>query len=89
MTEIESFLATVAISKRSRWWVMMRFTPIMGHEIGQARAEELANVVAKSSEIIECGRRAAANMPSILAGHERLKARQVAPQTPQVAAQTI
>lgn len=75
--------------------IMMRCTRIMGHEIGQARAEESANVVvtptlgkismlefAKSPEIIECGRRAAeANLPAILAGYERLKARQVAPQT--------
>ena len=74
--------------------IMMRCTRIMGHEIGQARAEESANVVvtptlgkismlefAKSPEIIECGRRAAeANLPAILAGYERLKARQVAPQ---------
>jgi len=74
--------------------IMMRCTRIMGHEIGQARAEESANVVvtptlgsismlefAKSSEIIECGRRAAAaNLPAILAGYERLKGRQVVPQ---------
>ena len=72
--------------------VMMRCTRIMGHEIGQARAEESANVVVtptlgsitmldfgKSSEIIECGRRAAAaNMPAIMAGYERLKVRQAA-----------
>jgi NTE family protein len=69
--------------------VMLRCTRIMGHEIGQARAEESANVVVtptlgsitmldfgKSSEIIECGRRAAvANMPAIMAGYERLKVR--------------
>ena len=36
----------------------------------------------KSSEIIECGRRAAAaNMPAIMAGYERLKVRQAAAQT--------
>jgi NTE family protein len=72
--------------------IMMRCTRIMGHEIGQARAEESANVVitpllgsismlefAKSTEIIECGRRAAAaNLPAILAGYERLKMRPVA-----------
>ena len=75
--------------------IMMRCTRIMGHEIGQARAEESANVVvtpilgsismlefARSSEIIECGRRAAAsNLPAILGGYERLKARQVAQHT--------
>jgi len=72
--------------------VMLRCTRIMGHEIGQARAEESANVVvtpklgkitmldfAKSPEIIECGRRAAVeNMPAILAGYERMKGRPVA-----------
>ena len=69
--------------------VMLRCTRIMGHEIGQARAEESANIVvtptlgkitmldfARSSEIIECGRRAAeANLPAIMAGYERLKPR--------------
>jgi NTE family protein len=72
--------------------VMLRCTRIMGHEIGQARAEESANIVvtpllgkitmlefARSPEIIECGRRAAvANMPAIMAGYERLKVRQAA-----------
>jgi len=72
--------------------VMLRCTRIMGHEIGQARAEESANVVVtptlgsismldfgKSAEIIECGRRAAAaNLPAILAGYERLKVRHAA-----------
>jgi NTE family protein len=75
--------------------IMLRCTRIMGHEIGQARAEESANVVVtptlgtlqmldfgKSEEIIECGRKAAqANMPAILAGYERLKVRRVAAQT--------
>jgi NTE family protein len=75
--------------------IMLRCTRIMGHEIGQARAEESANVVVtptlgtlqmldfgKSTEIIDCGRKAAqANMPAILAGYERLKVRQVAAQT--------
>lgn len=72
--------------------IMLRCTRIMGHEIGQARAEESANVVvtptlgkitmldfARSPEIIECGRRAAeANLPAIIAGYERLKQRQSA-----------
>jgi NTE family protein len=75
--------------------VMMRCTRIMGHEIGQARAEESADMVVtptlgritmldfgKSSEIIECGRRAAqANMPAIMAGYERLKVRHAAAKT--------
>jgi NTE family protein len=75
--------------------IMMRCTRIMGHEIGQARAEESANVVVtptlgditmldfrKSPEIIECGRRAAdANLPAIMTGYERIKTRQVAQQT--------
>ena len=75
--------------------VMLRCTRIMGHEIGQARAEESANVVVtpilgklqmldfgKCEEIIDCGRKAAeANMPAILAGYERLKVRQAAAQT--------
>jgi NTE family protein len=72
--------------------VMLRCTRIMGHEIGQARAEESANVVVtpilgklqmldfgKSEEIIDCGRKAGeANMPAILAGYARLKVRQAA-----------
>jgi NTE family protein len=75
--------------------IMLRCTRIMGHEIGQARAEDSANVVltptlgtlqmldfGKSEEIIDCGRKAAqANMPAILAGYERLKVRQAAAQT--------
>ena len=75
--------------------VMLRCTRIMGHEIGQARAEESANVVVtptlgklqmldfgKCEEIIDCGRKAGvANMPAILAGYERLKVRQAAAQT--------
>ena len=36
----------------------------------------------RSPEIIECGRRAAAeNLPAILAGYERARGRQTAPQT--------
>jgi NTE family protein len=75
--------------------IMLRCTRIMGHEIGQARAEQAANVVVtpllgdismldfgRSHEIIECGRRAAAaNLPAILSGYERLKMRRVAQQT--------
>ena len=67
--------------------IMIRCTRVMGHEIGQARAEEAADVVltptlgditmlqfARSPEIIECGRRAAEeHLPAILAGYERLK----------------
>ena len=69
--------------------VMLRCTRIMGHEIGQARADEAANIVltpklgninmlefARSPEIIECGRRVAEeNLPAILAGYERLRPR--------------
>ena len=75
--------------------IMLRCTRIMGHEIGQARAEASANVLVtptlgdismlefrRSTEIIECGRRAAEeNIPAILAGYERTKGRQAAPQT--------
>jgi NTE family protein len=67
--------------------MMFRCTRIMGHEIGQARAESLANVTMippyrdismlqfdRDEEIIECGRQVAReNLPAILAGYERLK----------------
>jgi NTE family protein len=67
--------------------VMFRCTRIMGHEIGQARAEAAANVMMtppvrnismlqfdRSEEIIDCGRRVAEeSLPAILAGYERLK----------------
>jgi hypothetical protein len=60
----------------------------MGHEIGEARAEQAANVLftpalgditmlqfGRSPQIIECGRKAAEeHLPAILAGYERLKA---------------
>ena len=69
--------------------VMSRCMFLMGHEIGQARAEQDADVVFtptlgdismldfdRSPEIIECGRKAAEeNLPAILAGYERLKRR--------------
>jgi NTE family protein len=68
--------------------VMTRSMFLMGHEIGQARAEQAANIVftpelgnikmlqfSRSPEIIECGRRATeAQLPAILAAYERLKA---------------
>jgi NTE family protein len=68
--------------------VMTRSMFLMGHEIGQARAEQTANVVftpalgditmlqfSRSAEIIECGRRAAEEqLQTIMAGYERLKA---------------
>ena len=84
-------LESQTLSKRFQMIdIMMRCTRIMGHEIGQARAEESANIVVtptlgdismldfgKSPEIIECGRRAAeANLPAIMAGYERMKTRQ-------------
>jgi NTE family protein len=67
--------------------VMTRCMFLMGHEIGQARAEQVANVLftpslgeitmlqfGRSAEIIECGRRATEErLDTILAGYERLK----------------
>ena len=67
--------------------VMFRCTRIMGHEIGQARAESAANFLMippvrdismlqfdRSQEIIDCGRRVAEdNLPAIMAGYNRLK----------------
>ncbi|MBI3934385.1 MAG: hypothetical protein HY316_06805, partial [Acidobacteria bacterium] len=67
--------------------VLTRSMFLMGHEIGQARAEQAANIVftpalgditmlqfSRSPEIIECGRRAAeSQLPAILAAYERLK----------------
>jgi predicted acylesterase/phospholipase RssA len=67
--------------------VLTRSMFLMGHEIGQARAEQSANIVftpelsditmlqfSRSPEIIECGRRATDNhLPAILAAYERLK----------------
>jgi NTE family protein len=67
--------------------VMFRCMRITGHEIGQARSEAAADVVLtprmehvsmldfdRSDEIIECGRKVAEeNVPTILAGYERLK----------------
>ena len=67
---------------------MTRCMFLMGHEIGQARAEQGANVVftpslgditllqfSRASEIIECGRRATEQyLPAIQASYDRLKA---------------
>jgi NTE family protein len=67
--------------------VLTRSMFLMGHEIGQARAEQAANFVftpalgditmlqfSRSPEIIECGRRATeSHLPAILAAYERLK----------------
>ena len=78
--------------------IMTRCMFVMGHEIGQARAEHGANVVftpslgditllqfSRASEIIECGRRATEqNLPSIQASYDRLKALS-APEKPVVA----
>jgi predicted acylesterase/phospholipase RssA len=66
--------------------IMTRCMFVMGHEIGQASAEQAADVVftpplgditllqfSRSPEIIECGRKAAEeNLPAILAGYKRL-----------------
>lgn len=68
--------------------VMTRCMFVMGHEIGQARAEQAANIVftpslgeismlefARAAEIIQRGRIAAEeHLPAILEGYERLKA---------------
>jgi NTE family protein len=68
--------------------IMTRCMFLMGHEIGQARAEQGANVVftpslgditllqfSRSAEIIECGRRATEQyLPAIQASYDRLKA---------------
>ncbi len=73
--------------------IMTRCMFVMGHEIGQARAEQSANIVftpalgdigmlqfSRSRETIECGRKAAEeNLPSILASYDRLKLRNIAP----------
>ena len=75
--------------------VLTRSMFLMGHEIGQARAEQAANIVftpalgditmlqfSRSPEIIECGRRAtAAQLPAILAAYERLKSSSAEPQS--------
>jgi NTE family protein len=67
--------------------VLTRSMFLMGHEIGQARAEQAADIVftpelgnitmlqfSRSPEIIECGRRATEErLPGILAAYERLK----------------
>ncbi|MBI2819516.1 MAG: patatin-like phospholipase family protein [Acidobacteria bacterium] len=67
--------------------VLTRSMFLMGHEIGQARAEQSANIVftpalgditmlqfSRSPEIIECGRRATeSQLTAILAAYERLK----------------
>ncbi len=74
--------------------IMTRCMLVTGHEIGEARAEQVANLVftphlgdismlqfGRSPEIIECGRKAAQErLPAILAGYERLKERPNAPQ---------
>lgn len=74
--------------------IMMRCTRVMGHEIGQARAEEGADVVltpllgditmlqfARAGAIIDCGRRAAEqHLPAITAGYDRLRKEQLAHQ---------
>ena len=88
MAELES----QTVSKRypfNAFDVMSRCMFVMGHEIGQARAEQGANVVftprlgeitmlqfSRSPEIIERGRKAAEeHLPTILASYERLKTR--------------
>jgi len=67
--------------------IISRCIFVVAHEIGEAHAEEVADVVinpnpgkitwlefGRSPEIIECGRRAAEeNLPAILASYEHLK----------------
>lgn len=79
--------------------IMSRCMHVMGHEIGQARAEQAANIVftptlgtitklqfSRSPEIIECGQKSAeANLPAILAGYERLKSNPQGGQPPAAA----
>jgi NTE family protein len=89
-------LEATPVSKRypfNMFDVMFRCTRIMGHEIGQARAEAAANIMMtppmgditmlqfdRSEEIIACGRRIAEeNLPTITAGYERLRAFEPAP----------
>jgi NTE family protein len=75
--------------------IMTRCMFLMGHEMGQARAEQESNIVftpslgdismlhfGRSPEIIECGQRAAKeNLSAILEGYERFKLRSSADQT--------
>jgi len=75
--------------------VMFRCTRIMGHEIGQARAESAANFLMippvrdismlqfdRSQEIIDCGKRVAEeNLPAIMAGYGRLRSFDQKPNT--------
>ena len=67
--------------------VMTRSMFLMGHEIGQARAEKIANVLftpslgnitmlqfSRSPEIIDCGRKAAeVQLPTILSRYKQLR----------------
>jgi NTE family protein len=69
--------------------IMMRCAQVMGHEIGQARAEQAADVLfspdlsnihmlqfARCREIMDRGEKAAlANLPAIQEGYKRLKTR--------------
>jgi len=78
--------------------IMSRCTRVMGHEIGQARAEEAADIVltptlgditmlqfGRSPEIMDAGRKVAEeHLPAILAGYERLKTRVAAQQQEQI-----
>ena len=86
MAELES--QEISNGRIGRFFdVLTRSMFLMGHEIGQARAEQAANIVftpslgeitmlqfSRSQEIIECGRKAAeAQLPKILEGYESLK----------------
>ena len=87
MAELES--QEISNGRLGRFFdVLTRCMFVMGHEIGEARAEQAANVVftpalgeitmlqfSRSHEIIECGQKAAeTHLQQILDGYERLKA---------------
>lgn len=75
--------------------VMTRCMFLMGHEIGQARAEQVANVLftprlgeitmlqfGRTEEIIDCGRKATEDhLETIVSGYERLKKSRSSPET--------
>jgi predicted acylesterase/phospholipase RssA len=87
MAELES--QEISNGRLGRFFdVLTRCMFVMGHEIGEARAKQIADIVftpslgeitmlqfSRTHDIIECGRKAAeAQLPKILDGYERLKA---------------
>ena len=86
MAELES--QEISNGRFGRFFdVLTRCMFVMGHEIGEARAKQIADIVftpslgeitmlqfSRSHEIIECGRKSAeAQLPRIIEGYERLK----------------